>query len=82
MYSSTLIRIDNRCGVQQYFDVSRHHASIYIYLQVDSFPDAVEVRAVIEGQCMSRRVHAENLGFGIGITPFVLFLLLLLSLFT
>ncbi|XP_076455946.1 xylulose kinase-like [Babylonia areolata] len=34
--------------------------------QVDSFPDDVEVRAVIEGQCMSRRIHAENLGFDIG----------------
>ncbi|KAK7466814.1 hypothetical protein BaRGS_00037081, partial [Batillaria attramentaria] len=33
---------------------------------VESFPDAVEVRAVIESQCMSRRVHAENLGYNIG----------------
>ncbi|KAL8601349.1 hypothetical protein ACOMHN_054642 [Nucella lapillus] len=34
--------------------------------QVECFPDDVEVRAVVEGQCLARRVHAENLGFGIG----------------
>ena len=39
---------------------------VCLSLQVDAFPEAVEVRAVIEGQCMSRRIHAENLGFGIG----------------
>ena len=44
------------------------HTCTHMCLQVDSFPDSVEVRAVIEGQCMSRRVHAENLGFDIGTT--------------
>ncbi|GAB1606799.1 xylulose kinase-like [Argonauta hians] len=35
-------------------------------VEVPKFPDAKEeVRAVIEGQFLSRRVHAENLGFNI-----------------
>ncbi|KAK3793664.1 hypothetical protein RRG08_041274, partial [Elysia crispata] len=34
--------------------------------KVDSFPPEVEVRAVIEGQFIARKVHAENVGFQLG----------------
>ncbi|XP_070546238.1 xylulose kinase-like isoform X2 [Ptychodera flava] len=34
--------------------------------KVASFPKEVEVRALIEGQFMAKRVHAENLGYTIG----------------
>ena len=33
---------------------------------VISFPDAVEVRALIESQFLSKRFHAEKLGYHIG----------------
>ena len=33
---------------------------------MDKFDAAVEVRALIEGQFMGKRVHAENLGYNIG----------------
>jgi xylulokinase len=39
---------------------------------VSSFSAAVEVRAVIEGQFLSRRFHAENLGYSLGRTGRVL----------
>lgn len=35
-------------------------------VQVDSFSQEVEVRAVIEGQFLSRRMYAENLGYSLG----------------
>ena len=35
--------------------------------RVDSFPKDTEVRALIEGQFMSKRVHAEGLGYTIGL---------------
>ncbi|GFS15388.1 xylulose kinase [Elysia marginata] len=34
--------------------------------KVDSFAAEVEVRAVLEGQFIARKVHAENLGFQLG----------------
>ncbi|XP_062520219.1 xylulose kinase-like isoform X2 [Corticium candelabrum] len=34
--------------------------------KVESFDSSVEVRALIEGQFMGKRVHAENLGYNIG----------------
>ncbi|KAK2155300.1 hypothetical protein LSH36_243g02010 [Paralvinella palmiformis] len=34
--------------------------------KVSQFESAVEVRAVIEGQFLAKRVHAENLGYDIG----------------
>lgn len=34
--------------------------------KVDLFPPEVEVRAVLEGQFVARKVHAENLGFQLG----------------
>ena len=33
---------------------------------VTTFDPAVEVRAVIEGQCLAKRLHAEQLGYNIG----------------
>lgn len=33
---------------------------------VDDFSASEHVRAIIEGQFLSRRVHAENMGFRIG----------------
>jgi len=35
-------------------------------VQVDSFSREVEVRAVVEGQFLSRRLYAENLGCRLG----------------
>lgn len=35
-------------------------------VKVDKFDAAVEVRALIEGQFMGKRVHSENLGYNIG----------------
>jgi len=35
-------------------------------VQVDSFGPEVEVRAVIEGQFLSRRMYAEYLGCNLG----------------
>ncbi|KAK7092530.1 xylulose kinase-like [Littorina saxatilis] len=65
--------IGNNGNIGIYFDVTEIQPLVMGVFrfdqngqQVDSFPDAVEVRAVVEGQCMSRRVHAENLGFDIG----------------
>ncbi len=37
-----------------------------ICFQVDSFDSSVEVRALIEGQFLSKRVHAERLGYTMG----------------
>ena len=37
-----------------------------ICLQVDSFDSSVEVRALIEGQFLAKRVHAERLGYTMG----------------
>ena len=34
--------------------------------QVDSFEPATEIRALIEGQFMAKRVHAENIGYNLG----------------
>lgn len=34
--------------------------------KVDSFPKDVEVRALIEGQIMAKRAHAEALGYSLG----------------
>ena len=34
--------------------------------RVDSFPKDVEVRALIEGQFMAKRAHAEALGYTLG----------------
>ena len=34
--------------------------------RVDSFPKDVEVRALIEGQFMAKRAHAESLGYKLG----------------
>ena len=34
--------------------------------RVDGFPKDVEVRALIEGQFMAKRAHAEALGYSIG----------------
>lgn len=31
--------------------------------QVSAFPGAVEIRALIEGQFMAKRIHAEGLGY-------------------
>ncbi len=33
---------------------------------MSSFPAGTEVRALIEGQFMAKRVHAENLGYTMG----------------
>ncbi|CAH1772662.1 unnamed protein product [Owenia fusiformis] len=40
--------------------------------KVDGFSNAEEVRALVEGQFIAKRVHAENLGFNIGPTTRVL----------
>ena len=43
----------------------RFNASNHV---VDAFEEpATEIRALIEGQMLSKRVHAEKLGFNIGI---------------
>ena len=34
--------------------------------RIESFPAAVEVRALLEGQFMAKRLHAENLGYLVG----------------
>ena len=34
--------------------------------KVDSFPNDIEIRALIEGQFMAKRAHAESLGYNIG----------------
>lgn len=33
---------------------------------MDQFDAATEIRALIEGQFLAKRVHAENLGYSIG----------------
>lgn len=38
------------------------------HLQVSSLSPQVEVRAVVEGQFLSRRLHAERLGYSISKT--------------
>jgi len=38
----------------------------HVPIQVDSFSPEIEVRAVIEGQFLSRRLYAENLGCTLG----------------
>jgi len=38
----------------------------HVPMQVDSFTQEVEVRAVVEGQFLSRRMYAENLGYTLG----------------
>lgn len=32
-------------------------------IQVSDFPKEVEIRALIEGQFMAKRIHAEKLGY-------------------
>lgn len=38
--------------------------------KVESFPKDVEIRALIEGQFMAKRAHAELLGYSIGKFPY------------
>ena len=38
--------------------------------RVESFTSEVEVRALIEGQFMAKRAHAEGLGYNIGMDDF------------
>lgn len=40
-------------------------AFLYSLAQVPTFPKDVEVRALIEGQFMAKRIHAEKLGYKI-----------------
>ena len=48
-----MLRISNICAwTDQYI----------IYLKVDMFPPAVEVRAILEGQFLARRMYAEQGG--------------------
>ncbi|XP_013405667.1 xylulose kinase-like [Lingula anatina] len=63
----------NNGNIGMYFDVqeitpsiSGVHRFTADNQKVSSFSDAVEVRAVLEGQFLSRRTHAENLGFALG----------------
>lgn len=44
------------------------HLSHLSHLQVSSLSPQVEVRAVVEGQFLSRRLHAERLGYSISKT--------------
>lgn len=50
------------------------------YFQVSCFEIATEVRAVVEGQFMAKRVHAENLGYALGNEFLGTFSILLLQL--
>uniref|UniRef100_A0A0B7A0A0 Xylulose kinase n=1 Tax=Arion vulgaris TaxID=1028688 RepID=A0A0B7A0A0_9EUPU len=63
----------NNGNLGVYFDVREIQpfaVGVYRYdnqdRQVDSFSPEVEVRAVLEGQFIARRVHSENAGFQLG----------------
>lgn len=40
-----------------------HSIPTFSWGQVSAFPGDVEVRALIEGQFMAKRIHAEGLGY-------------------
>ena len=40
--------------------------------KVDSFPPEVEVRALIEGQFIAKKIHAERLGYLLGMQYFII----------
>ena len=44
--------------------------------KVDSFEPDVEVRALIEGQFMAKKIHAERLGYNLGMNTHVLYVYL------
>ena len=36
------------------------------FIKVEQFDIKTEIRALVEGQFMAKRIHAENLGYDIG----------------
>ena len=40
-----------------------HSVLAFPWRQVSAFPKDVEARALIEGQFMAKRIHAEGLGY-------------------
>lgn len=40
-----------------------HSVPTSSWRQVSAFPKDVEIRALIEGQFMAKRIHAEGLGY-------------------
>lgn len=40
-----------------------HSVPTFSWRQVSAFPRNVEIRALIEGQFMAKRIHAEGLGY-------------------
>lgn len=43
----------------------RVHSAHFLLEQVSAFPEDVEIRALVEGQFMAKRIHAEGLGYRI-----------------